>query len=206
MGTTYVTAQAGSAAGNIVCNKPVNVFAHDATLPEAPPGKWQKLADPSPSTAATSSSSISTVVDPYKDMPTLSSDDTTSKSSFTAPWRKSAGGTGLPAAKPKVTQGSTSTPWNKLTSQPTSTSSTATGTILILFSGPKSNPANLQHSLRKLGLEVDAYDLVDGADLADDAIWIPIKNRLEGGYYSAVFASPPCNSFSRLRGSDTTGP
>ena len=46
---------------------------------------------------------------------------------------------------------------------------------------------------------------MDGADLSDDAVWFPIKLKLETGFYSAIFASPPCNSFSRLRGSDTTG-
>ena len=135
--------------------------------------------------------------------------------SCTAPWRKAAGGTGLPQARPRsslVNPGSAATePWNKYNAkcglypqkQPINT---LTGTVLILFSGPKSNPSNLQHALRKLNLSVEAYDLVDGADLLDDAIWDPIKLKLETGYYSAVFASPPCNSFSRLRGSDTTGP
>ena len=53
-GITYPTAaQPDSAVANIVCINPVNVFAHDATLSEAPPGKWQKLADPPSSSAAT---------------------------------------------------------------------------------------------------------------------------------------------------------
>ena len=77
---------------------------------------------------------------------------------------------------------------------------------MILFSGPRSNPANLQHSLKALNLNVEAYYLVDGMDLSDNAVWDPIKLKLESGFYSAIFASPPCNSFSRLRGSDTTGP
>ena len=81
-------------------------------------------------------------------------EDPTVATSFTAPWRKSAGGTGLPAAKTKA--------WNKLTLP--SNTRIATGNILILFSGPKANPQNLQHALRKLGLNVDAYDLVDGSD------------------------------------------
>ena len=90
--------------------------------------------------------------------------------------------------------------------QPVPPTITAGSTVPILFSSPRSNSANLQHSLRKLNINVEAYDLVDGSDLADDAVWGPIKRKLKAGFYAAIFASPPCNSFSRLRGSDTTGP
>jgi hypothetical protein len=163
-----------------------------AAYPEFPPGQWQKCGEPPLIAEVTSQSDI-------------------------PPWRKSVGGTGLPAAKPResrsvpyqpvdVIKGNGKTglfpnrQWCQDNTLPIH------GTVLILFSGPKSNKANLQHALRKLKLKVEAYDLLDGSDLADDAIWVPIRLKLEANFYSAFFASPPCNSFSRLRGSDSTGP
>ena len=163
---------------------------------EGPPGKWQKCDDPP-------------LLDPYTRVPIP-----VMSTAAPLPWRKSAGGTGLPAAKPRLSSGNPEPPpepWNKLNGkcglypqQPDITPQFST--VLILFSGPSSNPANLQHALRKLNLKVEAYDILDGANLADNAIWEPIKVKLAAGFYSAVFASPPCNSFIRLRGSDTTGP
>ena len=79
------------------------------------------------------------------------------------------------------------------------TSGVVTAKVLILFSGPKSRPDNLQHVLRALHLEVEACDVIDGSNLADDSIWDPIFKRLSAGEFAAVFAAPPCSTFSRLR-------
>ncbi len=45
------------------------------------------------------------------------------------------------------------------------------------------------------------FDLRNGPeyDLADDAVWMPIRERLLVGFCSACFAPPPCSTFSRLR-------
>ena len=173
-------------------DQPNLAHAIPAAYPETPPGKWQKCGGPPQ-------------LDPYYNVPAVSPEPIiqqislhetigtafpnaapgNSLKSETAPWRKSVGGTGLPAAKPRLDKGIFEQPWNKLNGkcglypQVPPPTIPKYGTILILFSGPSSNPANLQHALRKLNLKVEAYDLVDGSDLADDAIWNPIKLKLE---------------------------
>ena len=73
---------------------------------------------------------------------------------------------------------------------------------LVLFAGPSSNPHNIQHLLRARGIRVDSYDITEGdhQNIADDAVWDPIMARLKAGDYAVLLASPPCSSFSRLRG------
>ena len=73
--------------------------------------------------------------------------------------------------------------------------------LLVLVSGPKGRPDGIQHLASKAGWGVEAYDSVNGADhnLADDAVWDPIRLKLESGGFDAVLASPPCTTASRLR-------
>ena len=73
---------------------------------------------------------------------------------------------------------------------------------LLLFSGPLSNPHNLSHALQRIGIATDTYDVCNSSaqDLSDDAVWDPIERKLQEGKYACLFAPPPCNSFSRLRG------
>ena len=60
---------------------------------------------------------------------------------------------------------------------------------------------NLQHQLEAQGFTVAAFDIVAGpaGDLADDAIWDPLLERLRRGEFFAVIVSPPCGTFSRVR-------
>lgn len=71
----------------------------------------------------------------------------------------------------------------------------------MLCSGPRELPGTLQTCLQNLGLNVDAYDVVDGpsGDISDDAIWDDIMGSIRCGKYVALMAAPPCGSFSRLR-------
>ena len=93
-------------------------------------------------------------------------------------------------------------------SNPSDAASVRKARVLILFAGPASNPDNLQHLMREAGLDVDPFDLDQGraGDLSDDAIWDPIYQNLLKGHFDALFASPPCSSFSRLRGSPNGPP
>ena len=74
--------------------------------------------------------------------------------------------------------------------------------LLILFAGPSSNEGNLAFHFQLLGYTVVTYDVLDGPqnDLLDDAVWDPIYSRIQGGEFKALIASPPCGTFSRLRG------
>ena len=74
--------------------------------------------------------------------------------------------------------------------------------VLMLFAGPSSNPHNLQHLLRARGLAVEPIDVCDDKynNLVDDAVWDRVYARAVAVEYAALMASPPCSSFSRLRG------
>ena len=179
---------------------PVSTLA-DTDL-EAPPGKWRKCEtlnrDPYHGNKLGSSMGEFTAVavnPPYDAIPLGTPRRIHPMGSQlypppTAPWRKSEGGTGLPAAKPRsspcnpgsstdhftksssstalpvsvprVLNGNVEQPWNKLNVKcglyPSLPQVTLPmhGTVLILSSGPSSNPANLQHSLRSLNLKVEA--------------------------------------------------
>ena len=72
---------------------------------------------------------------------------------------------------------------------------------LLLCSGPRDIPGNLQSALQNLGINVDAYGVMDGpaGDISDDAIWDDIIRSISCGKYIAMVGAPPCGSFSRLR-------
>ena len=73
--------------------------------------------------------------------------------------------------------------------------------ILLLFSGPPRPATSMQHYLLKLGVLSEAFDITLGQqyNLVDDSVWRPLVAKLHAGEYSALFASPPCGTFSRVR-------
>jgi len=73
--------------------------------------------------------------------------------------------------------------------------------VLILFSGRLGTSGSLESCLRKFGLDVEAFDVLNGSqyDLTDDSIWEPLHRRITAGGFAAVIVSPPCGTFSRLR-------
>ena len=75
--------------------------------------------------------------------------------------------------------------------------------VLVLCSGPATNPDNIQHILRLFGLDVDAYDIIQGpaGDISDGAIWDEVIAKIKRGEYCAILCSPPCSTFSKLLGS-----
>lgn len=210
--------QAVSAAAPTISNPmPLPVAHATCPYPDPPPGTWQRCGDPpskdiyhNMSTHPNSGDGISTTVpltasntdspnlDPYYNMPKLiQSGDGASRDTLTT-FSKPA-----PGPSPSTD----SPPWRNTTypnlkcgvhPQVRPPKVAAPATTLILFSGPKSNPVNLQHPLRKLNINVEAYDLKGGSNLADDAIWTPIKRKLESGFYAAVFASPPTGPILRV--------
>ena len=74
--------------------------------------------------------------------------------------------------------------------------------VLIICSGPSTNENNLQKYLQQLGMDVVAFDIIDGIhmDITDDSVWDPLFADIRNGKFAAVVASPPCSTFSRLRG------
>ena len=73
---------------------------------------------------------------------------------------------------------------------------------MLLFSGPEDRPDRLAAFLRGYGCVVDEYDNLNDSraqDLTDDTVWGPIEERLQRGMYAAVFASPPCKTYSTAR-------
>ena len=57
--------------------------------------------------------------------------------------------------------------------------------------------------LRTAGCQVDCRDLANTSlpdqDLADDAVWQRLSQRIRDGHYDLVLASPPCRTFSESR-------
>ena len=77
--------------------------------------------------------------------------------------------------------------------------------VLILFSGSYSRPDGLGAYLTKLGLEAVMVDN-DGKrggnnshDLLDDSFYRKLLERVESGEFCAIFAAPPCGTFSISR-------
>ena len=75
---------------------------------------------------------------------------------------------------------------------------------LHLFSGRSTRIDGLSSYLRRVGWEVDDYDIVNGPsqDLTADHIWEDLKRLVSSGHYDFVFFGTPCETFSRAR----TGP
>ena len=75
--------------------------------------------------------------------------------------------------------------------------------MLLLFSGPATTKASLASLFRAMGVQATEVDItnVDMVDqnLLDDAVWTRIKKVLADGVYDALFAAPPCRTFSEAR-------
>ena len=86
--------------------------------------------------------------------------------------------------------------------------------VLILFSGPYDRPDGIATFLRRRGVEVDLIDSgIKGGggehDILNDALFIDLHDRIRAGYYFAIFAAPPCSTYSVarfFRGDDDDGP
>ena len=86
--------------------------------------------------------------------------------------------------------------------------------VLILFSGPYDRPDGLAAFLRRRGLDVDLVDSsIDGGgeehDILNDAFFVNIYDKVRAGTYFAIFAAPPCSTYSVarfFRGKDDSGP
>ena len=75
--------------------------------------------------------------------------------------------------------------------------------MLLLFSGPCQRPDSLAEFLLEQGIEATQVDVVNlhlkDQNLLDDAAWGRIRQDLESGVYVALFAAPPCRTFSEVR-------
>ena len=77
------------------------------------------------------------------------------------------------------------------------------GKVLLLFSGPHQRPDSLRALLAQAGIEATEFDIVNehmgDQNLLDDATWGRIRRDLLAGVYVALFAAPPCRTFSEVR-------
>ena len=73
--------------------------------------------------------------------------------------------------------------------------------ILYLFCGPR-REGDIDSLAEQFDAEVHGYDLERSAehDLLDDVTFQVIVDNIKKGYYTAGFASPPCSTFSPVRG------
>lgn len=89
--------------------------------------------------------------------------------------------------------------------------------VLILFSGPYARPDGLAAFLNKAGFEVEMLDndpVTGGGaagDILNDAVHNSLLKRVVAGEFLAIFAAPPCSTFSvsrffEARGSSDGGP
>lgn len=72
--------------------------------------------------------------------------------------------------------------------------------VLHLFSGPSGRVDGFAAAIRKAVGTGDEFDIVNGPeeDLAVDQVWEKILARIKSGYYRALLAGPPCNTFTCL--------
>ena len=88
---------------------------------------------------------------------------------------------------------------------PNSKSARLSRRILILFSGPYSRPDGLIAFLQRLGMQVTAIDNNEANggnaahDILDNSVYESILRRAQRGDFLAVFAAPPCSTFSICR-------
>ena len=105
-------------------------------------------------------------------------------------------GSDVEAPAPATTEGSSHDA--KLTSN-------SSNRLLLLFSGSYQRPDGLAQFARQLGLEVDLFDSdphVGGgadADILDDKVYESLQARISSGIYVAIFAAPPCSTYSISR-------
>ena len=77
--------------------------------------------------------------------------------------------------------------------------------VLVLYSGPYCRPDGLGAFLNKFGLVPELVDNhpIDGGgeqhDLLNDAFFQKLLQRVGSGQYCAIFAAPPCSTFSISR-------
>ena len=126
--------------------------------------------------------------------PTLPNDDLTE----TAPATQPAGS--IAAEFDRVTRSKEPTITN-----PNAKSARLSRRILILFSGPYSRPDGLIAFLLRMGMQVTAIDNNgskggnDAHDILDNSVYESILRRAQRGDFLAVFAAPPCSTFSICR-------
>ena len=79
--------------------------------------------------------------------------------------------------------------------------STASGTVLLLFSGKHGTEGSLRQQFVSGGFKVVDFDIANGphCNIADDFIWDPLLKRIEANEFIAMVAAPPCGTFSRVR-------
>ena len=85
---------------------------------------------------------------------------------------------------------------------------------LILFSGAYDRPDGISAFLQRRGIDVELIDSgINGGggehDILNDALFVKLHEAVRSGQYFAVFAAPPCSTYSVarfFRGSDDAGP
>ena len=75
---------------------------------------------------------------------------------------------------------------------------------MYLFAGPR-RQGDIDSLAKKYNAEVHAFDIERSKqhDLMDDTTFSLIVKQIREGMYDAGFASPPCASFSPVRGKET---
>ena len=77
--------------------------------------------------------------------------------------------------------------------------------VLLLFSGPYARPDGVAAFLQRLGLDVDLIDSCSSTgggerdDILKDDVYTNLLRKAQRGTYVAVFAAPPCSTFSISR-------
>eukprot|EP00965_Chrysotila_dentata_P010008 326316-Pleurochrysis_carterae.AAC.1 len=77
--------------------------------------------------------------------------------------------------------------------------------VLLLFSGPFSRPDGIAAFLTRYGLTADCVDNCssdgggDAHNVLVDSVYQRLLQQCADGYYAAIFASPPCSTFSVSR-------
>eukprot|EP00965_Chrysotila_dentata_P103725 3423651-Pleurochrysis_carterae.AAC.1 len=77
--------------------------------------------------------------------------------------------------------------------------------VLLLFSGPFSRPDGIASFLTRYGMTADCVDNCpsdgggDAHNVLVDSVYERLLQRCSDGYDAAVFASPPCSTFSVSR-------
>ena len=94
---------------------------------------------------------------------------------------------------------------NPTLSTPSAQSARLSRRVLVLFSGPYSRPDGLIAFLLRMGLQVTALDNDGGKggnpahDILNNNVYENILRRSQRGEFLAVFAAPPCSTFSICR-------